>query len=185
MKNVLNLNMSDPHVYQVGVSWTNEAGERFHVWLEVDKEASAGRDVVVPVTPYQVRERKFGPPGNLRLQRTIYKNPPLLPDGSSPRGVKTAYLDADAKANAATVQFVLAEAERLGLYEKALREREAKELARRETALNETADKMRRALETERQTLQAEGRMVAADAITAYLFDATRDSLVRFAALLR
>ena len=67
----------------------------------------------------------------------------------------------------------------------ALRERVAKELARRETALNETADKMRRALETERQTLQAEGRMVAADAITAYLFDATRDSLVRFAALLR
>jgi hypothetical protein len=134
IKELQGLNMDGPHGNMVGVFWETDVGTadhaRWHVWLEIDKAASAGGEVGLPVTPYTVREPHKG----------LRKNPPLTaPTRLAGRG---KWLDATAKAHAPMVQLALAEAERRGLYQQALDKAADKEFAERDARLQEQSDTM-------------------------------------------
>lgn len=158
----------------VSVGW-EMGGARFHVWLQIDRSATLmDYRHGVPVKPYAIRpNRHVGSHGN-RFEYQIFKNPPLSIPYGGEGYFKTRYLDATAKAHAATVDKALREAERLGLYQQAVNAREAQEQAREEARTDAQADAAKRAL----RQLMDEGAL-GSGLIQQYLDGADRDSLAR------
>jgi hypothetical protein len=148
MKNLNALHMTaSPHSAMVGVGWTDDAGERLHVWLAVANNPATGRSE--PVSPYRVKIDR--PLGHRTEKAVLYRNPLIRPDGSHPkRGdadhFSTRYLDANAASNAPVVAEALRRAEAEGLYEQALVEHERAEAEREATQRAEKAGKMREQL---------------------------------------
>lgn len=106
------------------VSWTDDRGQRFHVWLVSNRDGQ-DYELTVPVEPYEVRSER--PMGHAFKRRTLYLNCPRNEDGSHKNRwqhgyFQTRHLDADAKKNAPLVAEALRRAKDEGLYEKAKQE---------------------------------------------------------------
>ena len=124
----------------IAIGWEDGDGFRLHLWLEcrVTEEGE-----YIPKEPFRVAHNLRG---LSRYQRTIYKNPPALPDGSRPRFSQTTHLNADAKRWKETVEHVLHVAKRDGLVEKAKAEAKAKVEADRKEEAERRASVARAAL---------------------------------------
>lgn len=179
--------MENLNVYVGGagvlVRW--EEGEaRFSVALELQPHLPGeprGGEAKPPLRPFQVEQN----PRHQRLRYTLVKSVPD-PSWRGRNGHRaTRHLDATNAKNSKVVSRALAEAEALGLYEKAVEERHAAQLAEADKRLTEQADKARAALASEEQRLLGEGKDAAADAISQYLSTADRDSLARFYRIVR
>lgn len=179
--------MENLNVYVGGagvlVRW--EEGEaRFSVALELQPHLPGeprGGEGRPPLRPFQVEEN----PRHHRLRYTLTKSVPD-PSWRGRNGQRvTRYLDATNAKNSKVVSAALAEAEALGLYEKAVEERQVTLAAEAEKRLDDQADRARRALTAEQARLFSEGNNAAGDAINDYLTTADRDSLARFYRIVR
>lgn len=164
------------------VSWTDDRGQRFHVWLVSNRDGQ-NYEISVPVEPYEVCSER--PMGHAFKRRTLYLNCPRNEDGSHKDRWQggyfaTRYLDADAKKNAPVVAEALRRAKDEGLYEKA---RQEKLQARIETARAEQQAKIDRVggavvkLEAE---LIEEGKGDDAKRIVEAFAKLPRESMIKF-----
>lgn len=183
MKNLNNLHMTArPLSAMVGVGWTDDAGDRYHVWLKVANNPETGRSE--PVRPYEVKlERQLG---HKNEKRTLFKNPAMKPDGTHKQRADegyfdTRYLDADAATNAALVAEALRQAEVGGLYELALAQHERDEAEREAQQRRDRVAKMRNDLGDRRSRLFEAGQdRPSAVALIDGLMNASDDDLLLF-----
>ncbi len=129
----------------VAVVWETPDGFRWHVPLELQREGRQQGGPWLPLVPYRVADqtRVLGKLGyNDRFQFQLRKNPPEKGHPNYRYDARGRWLDATAKANAPVVQHVLAEAERLGLYQIAVDKAAADEQARVDAIRDEQAADM-------------------------------------------
>lgn len=182
MKNRINdLHATGDRSTMIAVGWNDDAGNRHHVWLKVEKDPERpGRNR--PVRPFQPRpeynrnRRDFSDPP------ILYRNCPLKPDGSfrsryDDGHFPTRKLSAAASANKPVVDEALRRAEAEGLWEKAVAEAEEEKAAQHAEALAKRLAGIRRGL-NEWQTEGPEG--IEAQVIDQLLF-ADDDQLLRIA----
>lgn len=173
----------------ISVDWKDDAGNRHHVWLEVEQVPGSNYDSrnkgYVPARPYRVRREYQLSTGKHDGRMTLYRNAPLKDDGS-PRTrrdegyFETRNLDCESKANAAIVAEALRIADVNGMFDKAVDERERKEREQAAIDLKNRAAKMREALDRRIERHAERPQLVDAIATLMHLED---EDLVRLANL--
>lgn len=122
----------------VGPQWTDRDGNRYHVWLAVERPEGADHkspnNGYVPVRPFRVSREYQRKTDQRDGKMLLYKNPPLNTDGShkhrrEPGYFDTRHMDAEASANAAVVTEALRRAEAEGMFEAAVAANQAKAAA--------------------------------------------------------